>query len=92
MNVVQLVEVAKGFMKLGWAVQEQVEQVMEGRAEDCNPNALEMIRDWLEAARREAEGDEELYESLFEAVEEITGALRRMGRDVSEPVRAKDCA
>jgi hypothetical protein len=87
MNVVQLVMVAKGFVRLGWAVQEQVEKVLEGQAEDCNPNALEMIRDWLEDARCEAESDEELSESLFEVVEEITGALKRMGRDVREPVR-----
>lgn len=48
MNVEEFIELAQKYSDMGWAVQEQFRDVLDtGPSDDQNPNALEMIRDFL---------------------------------------------
>lgn len=44
-----LVELAKAYQAMGWAVQAQLDQAIEegGVPDGLNPNAIEMARQWL---------------------------------------------
>ena len=52
LQIRNIVRVAQAFNDLGWAVQEQVEHVLNGDLDACNPAALERIGDWLDTVAR----------------------------------------
>lgn len=53
LNFEELLAIAEDYADLGYAVQEQVRVVLHDgeSAEDQNPNALRMIRQWLRSCR-----------------------------------------
>jgi len=48
MDITTLIDICKAYSDLGSAVQEQIGTVLDGRPEDCNPNALRQIRIFFE--------------------------------------------
>lgn len=70
MRLTQLIKVATGYADLGQAIQEQLEDVIEGRADECNANAFPYIKRWLEAVKK-ATGSVELARDVDEALENI---------------------
>lgn len=57
MDLMTLLKLVKGWDALGWAVQEQAAQAIEGDADDLNSNAVDMICRWLDDVERNADGD-----------------------------------
>lgn len=47
MTIDQLVRLCKGYRDLGSAVQAQLDDLLAGNAESCNPGALALIDKWL---------------------------------------------
>jgi hypothetical protein len=71
-----LVEVCKAYNKLGWAVAEQLDDVLNGTGSECNPNALDMIADVFFSACERADIDIDCMRGLLEeALEGIVGRL-----------------
>lgn len=53
MELYELVDLATDYTNLGWAVQEQLQAVVDGEdLDDQNPNALSMIAGFLKRAGR----------------------------------------
>jgi hypothetical protein len=51
MDLARLMEICKAYNKLGWAVQDQLHDVLENKNyDDQNRNALELIKDFLNDA------------------------------------------
>lgn len=49
MDINLIISICKRYNKMGWSVQEQLDQILEGAPlEDQNGNALEMIRRFLD--------------------------------------------
>ena len=68
MEISPLIRLCKKYQDLGGAVQEQLGLVLEGRIDECNPNALTYIEDWLHwAVRRGVEDAGELREEVNRA-------------------------
>src|SRR5215471_15694260 len=56
MDLGQLITICKKYNDLGWAVQEQLGGLIEGKpAREMNGNAVRMIEDWLSLVSRETE-------------------------------------
>lgn len=74
MEMYNLIQICKAYDKLGWAVQSQVDDVLDGSVDDCNGNALEMIRDtFLRAVKRY--GDAELSDEVDAFAAEIAASI-----------------
>lgn len=43
MELDELMRFARAYSKLGWAIQEQLDDVVNGNLDDINPNALEEL-------------------------------------------------
>ncbi len=53
MDLHDFIELAREYQSLGWAVQEQLDDVLDGEsADDKNPNALRLIRTFLGKCER----------------------------------------
>jgi len=73
MNIENLVQTCHSYAKLGWAVQEQLLNVVAdpNAVDECNANALDMmVRDFLKPLEREARyaGDEDLHLEALELI------------------------
>lgn len=66
MELDQLMRFARAYNKLGWAVQEQLDDVIDGNHNDLNPNALEEIDNKLRGF------DDDLDEAIDNAMEAVT--------------------
>ena len=65
MEIGVLIRVCKTYQDLGGAVQEQLDLVLDFCIDECNPNALFRIEEWLhKAGRRGVEGADELREEI----------------------------
>lgn len=64
----QLIRLCDAYVGLGFAVQEQLRNSAEvaGAWQDCNPNALGLIRRWLEKAAKYCEEAGGLLEEIDE--------------------------
>lgn len=62
----QLLRFAKTYSRLGWAIQEQVDDVVNGSYDDLNPNALQEIKSRLKGF------DNELDEAIDNAIAATT--------------------
>ena len=78
MTLKQLIDFAKAYNNLGAAVQEQMDDVLKGRGEDCNPNALDMLFECLDSI---SGMDDELIEEVEERMEEIDDIRERQRRN-----------
>lgn len=54
MEVTDFIALANSYNELGWAVQEQLRDLMEEdcQPEDCNINALRIILSWIEKSKK----------------------------------------
>lgn len=52
LNLRDLVRVAQSFNDLGWSIQEQLVQSLDGDYDSCNPNALRRAAQWFEQVAR----------------------------------------
>lgn len=43
MELDRLIDFAKTYDRLGWAIQQQVDDILQGNTDDINPNALREI-------------------------------------------------
>lgn len=43
-----VIQICKAYNDLGWAIQEQLDDVLDGRGEEANPNALDYILRFLD--------------------------------------------
>lgn len=78
MELSDLIEICKAWDHMGWAVQSQAEAVVGGKAlGEQNPNALEMVQEWLDLVYVKAEeaGDEGLRLQAEEMPGRIQGYL-----------------
>lgn len=66
MELDQLMRFARAYNNLGWAVQEQLDDVIDGNHNDLNPNALEEIDNKLRGF------DDDLDEAIDNAMEAVT--------------------
>ena len=78
MTLEDLLELTKGYAGLGWAVAKQLDDVLNGKADDCNPNALRLLRTWLTAVDAKAGNDEELADEVGGCLDVVESALKRM--------------
>lgn len=69
MTLYKLMYLLKEYNGLGWAVQEQLDDVIDGKIKDCNPNAVRMIKEFFATVAAECDGT--LGEEASEMVEEI---------------------
>jgi hypothetical protein len=76
----QFVVLCKAYRDLGHAVGDQLDTALDGRHDDCNSNALRMLRRWLEDVERVSGNDEEFGGEVSQALVELTDALTRMER------------
>jgi len=69
-----LVNFAKAYNELGWAVQEQFDAILDGRFEDVNVNAFEVIKERMSGFHSEIDGQIEMFqETLDEEPYEVEG-------------------
>lgn len=74
MNFQDFVELAKKYAAMGWSVQEQMDDVINGESlDDLNPNALAMIRRLTEDFERVTEGGDEDSFDVIHAIKEHLG-------------------
>jgi hypothetical protein len=66
MELYELMRFARAYSKLGWAIQEQIDSIVNGDLDDLNSNALEEIDTHLRGF------NEELDESIDAALEAVT--------------------
>jgi len=54
MEAYDVIQIAKAYRDLGWAVQEQMDTVLDGQADEAslNPNALDMIEAFFKEAEQ----------------------------------------
>ncbi len=75
MNMKTLVEICKKYNNLGAAVQEQLDDAMNNRFDQCNPNAIKIVDGFLDDVGRliesESRADVELVQSLLELQSDI---------------------
>lgn len=86
MELRDLIEIAKAYQSLGWAVQEQLDDFLQGEEEGCNPNALRLASDFLRkvnhkavAQRWDEDARQDLIDEAAEAREEIDSFTLRKG-------------
>jgi len=74
MDFEAFLKLAKMYSALGWSVQEQLEQIMDGEPlDDLNPNAMKMILDLVKAfERHDGCADEDSFNVRY-AIEEHLG-------------------
>lgn len=81
MELSDLIEICRSWNRMGWAVQSQLESVLDGSPlEDQNPNALEMILDFLRDVDRTVAwcDDQQLRESTQAVHEQIADYLKEL--------------
>lgn len=74
MDLSDVIDICRAWDRLGWAVQSQLDAVLDGRdIEDQNPNAMDMVDEFLAVVAEKAEwvGD---------------GAMGGQARDLSERI------
>lgn len=76
MEVYDAIAIAKAYDKLGWAVQSQLDTVMDGTGgpDNLNPNALDLIEEFFDACARQGLDVDCERGLLEEAREKIAGA------------------
>ena len=65
MDSYDVIEFAKTYRDWGWSVQEQFDSVMDGRGEECNPAAIQVMFESIESIRVKAQDDEALGEIVY---------------------------
>ena len=78
MDLSELISLCTLYNNLGWAVQEQLDSVMQGEdLNDQNNNALEMIRDFLGDVLETGihSGNHSLINDVEEIIDDITTHL-----------------
>jgi uncharacterized protein YukE len=68
MELDQLMRFAHAYSKLGWAIQEQLDDIINGEHCDINPNALQEISKTMRGYNGE------LDEAIDDAIRETTAA------------------
>ena len=74
----EIIEFAKAYNNLGWAVQEQLSAVLDGRAEEVNPAALDLMQEM--ATKFSGSGNDEIAEfvdTVLDAYDEMRAASSR---------------
>jgi hypothetical protein len=75
MDIHGLLTACRAYRAMGDAVVEQIDHVFNGTMDEANPNALRMIRDFLQKAAWQTDGD--LHDELKAAAEEIQDYLQK---------------
>ena len=77
MTLPRILAICKAYDKLGWAVVEQLDDVMANNVEQCNFDALKLLLSFGETVKKHADanGDDELYESAQEFLDTINNGL-----------------
>jgi hypothetical protein len=95
MNINDLIAICKSYSDLGWAIQEQFEQLVEGGAgdypADVNPNAMRAIRGFLKELPPEIEDIEDILDEIAKAEggSPSDESRRDLRRELRESIRAK---
>ena len=79
MTLERIIDICKAYNDLGSAVAEQVDDAIDSRPGDANPNALEhYIIPFLKKVREHADGngDDELLEEVTNVLSDIKDYLR----------------
>jgi hypothetical protein len=76
MTLQTFVRLCRAYRDLGDAVAEQLDDVLDGRMDDLNANALRLLHDWLRTVERVAWDDDELGGEVTQAVEDIEKAIQ----------------
>lgn len=84
MQLNNLIAIGKAYQSLGTATQEQLDSLLAGEGEGCNPNALRLADDFLRkvarmasAQRWDEEAGQDLVDEVTEAREEINSLIAR---------------
>ena len=78
MDLSDLIEICRSWNRLGWAVQSQLESVLDGSlVDDQDPNAMDMVLDFLRDVDRIVAwcDDRRLREQVTALHEQITASL-----------------
>lgn len=78
MTLERIIALCKAYDRLGTSVQEQLSDILDGRIDDCNPNAVKLCRVWLCEAKEHADvnGDDELREDVETALDDIDDRMK----------------
>lgn len=73
MNFHDFVELARKYSAMGWSVQQQMDDVIDGEPlDELNPNALQMIRELVEEFERLNQyGDEDSFNVIHSIKEHL---------------------
>lgn len=73
MNFHDFVELARKYAAMGWSVQQQMDDVIDGEPlDELNPNALQMIRELVEEFERVNQyGDEDSFNVIHSIKEHL---------------------
>ena len=63
--------IAKAYKDLGWAIQSQIDRVMDGEGSDCNPNALREIAKFFKFAMMHDMDDDECKDVIHKIAHAI---------------------
>ena len=77
MDLSDVIDICRAWDRLGWAVQSQLDAVLDGRdIEDQNPNAMEMVDEFLAVVVEKAEwvGDGDLGDQARDLRERIAAS------------------
>ena len=78
MTIERILAICKAYDRLGGAVQEQLDDVLQDRIEDCNPNAVRLLRRFINEVKDHADvnGDDELEDHAETILVEIDAFLK----------------
>ena len=86
MVISDLIQICHSWNRMGWAVQGQLDSLLDGQPiEDQNPNALDMVLDFLRDVDRVVAwcDDRRLREQVTVLHEQITESLQALSREVA---------
>lgn len=75
MTLRQLIVITKAYQDLGWAVQNQLDEILVGNLEEQNAHALKLIATWLTTIERHQGKDATLQEDVDLTREDLEQAF-----------------
>ena len=74
MDFTTFMRLARMYSKMGWSVQGQLDNILDGEdLSEQNPNALKMIQELLQAFEKATEGGDEDSFTLLDEIKEHLG-------------------
>jgi hypothetical protein len=70
-TLAEMIDFAKAYLDLGWAVQQQLDSLSVGDLDDLNENAVTMILEFVEHAMQTTDVDEDSFDDLAATCEDV---------------------